>query len=490
MHVCSSFGSLLRLLLIFTVVLHPAIALSAAGRFVWAQRIGGVSGDTVEDIAVDERCNVYSVGFFTNRVDFDPGPGVTYVSAVDSDIYILKLDCSHAFQWVRTITTFGDFSVRSIAPDGAGNVYVAGFFQGAIGFPASEPLVESAGYYDIFISKWSESGRLLWVKTIGGSDTDQLMELVTDADGNSYFTGTFRGDVDFDPGLGELILTSGNTEATFVVKLSSSGELVWAKQIVGENSTRGRLIQVDDLSNVYTLGTFSGVVDFDPGPGQFLLDSGERGRRFLQKLDSSGGFLWATQLPSGTNILDMDSRNEHIYLVGDGKILPASTDGSQRRMASLQYSVHLSRWTSAGEMEWEKLFTGNQYGAALSVDLDAEGDIYIGGNFRGTYDFDPGDGEFVLESPGVESAFLTALNSDGEFLWAHKLLGTGYRNRWPVIRADGLGHIYIGGSFSGSLDFDPGDGEHLIHSESLDGFLLKLRTQEPGPLFLPSIISD
>jgi hypothetical protein len=62
-------------------------------------------------------------------------------------------------------------------------------------------------------------------------------------------------------------------EATFVVKFSRTGRFVWARQIDDAVSDAGAEIAVDGSGNVHIAGHFSGIVDFDPGPGVFNLPS-------------------------------------------------------------------------------------------------------------------------------------------------------------------------------------------------------------------------
>jgi uncharacterized repeat protein (TIGR01451 family) len=69
--------------------------LDASGTFQWAEVMGGStsSGCRGNAIAVDASQNVYVTGFFYGTVDFDPGIGVSNLTAVNTaDIYIVKLN--------------------------------------------------------------------------------------------------------------------------------------------------------------------------------------------------------------------------------------------------------------------------------------------------------------------------------------------------------------------------------------------------------------
>lgn len=69
----------------------------------------------------------------------------------------------------------------------------------------------------------------------------------------------------------------------------------WAKSFGGSGNDWGLAITTDPTGNMYTTGSFSGTVDFDPGPGSFTLTS-SGGDIFISKLDAAGNFVWAKKL--------------------------------------------------------------------------------------------------------------------------------------------------------------------------------------------------
>ncbi len=58
----------------------------------------------------------------------------------------------------------------------------------------------------------------------------------------------------------------------------------------GLTDEAGYSLSVDALGNVYTIGSFSGMADFDPGSGTFNLTSMGGYDIFVSKLDKSGNF--------------------------------------------------------------------------------------------------------------------------------------------------------------------------------------------------------
>jgi gliding motility-associated-like protein len=285
------------------------LKLDTDGNFVWAKSIGGNSfdGDESFAIATDAAGNVFTTGYFTEKVDFDPGPGIFNLDFTSgtctncSQIFILKLDTDGNFGWAKRGGGFGDSSGYGISVDASGNVLTTGYFwSNAFGAP-------STGTQDIFIVKHDNNGNQLWAKAFGDATDISFHEkgyaITTDASGNVYATGRYENTTDFDPGAGVFNLTAVDKMDIFVLKLDAAGNFVWAKSMGGVNSGTirdvGLGIGVDAAGNVYTTGGFSDTGDFDPGPGVFTLTAAI-GAIFISKLDSNGDFVWAGSMDGGS----------------------------------------------------------------------------------------------------------------------------------------------------------------------------------------------
>src|SRR4030095_16415708 len=94
----------------------------------------------------------------------------------------------------------------------------------------------------------------------------------------------------------------------FIFSLALSGlttqaqSLVWATQFKGGPASKhAEDIIMDAAGNVYTVGGFEGVVDFDPGPGVVSFNSGGFGTTdiFIVKQSPNGSLLWARQIGAG-----------------------------------------------------------------------------------------------------------------------------------------------------------------------------------------------
>ncbi|MBN8694353.1 MAG: SBBP repeat-containing protein [Bacteroidetes bacterium] len=123
---------------------------------------------------------------------------------------------------------------------------------------------------------------------------------------------------------------------------------------------------------------------------------------------------------------------------------------------------------------WAKKMGGLSNESGYAIALDASGNVYTTGYFEGTVDFDPGAGVFNLVSSGLSDIFIQKLDAAGNFVWAKKMGGTG-GDEGRGITIDASGNIVTVGSFSGTVDFDPGAGFfNLISGGGFDIFVHKL----------------
>src|ERR1700741_3170109 len=81
-----------------------------------------------------------------------------------------------------------------------------------------------------------------------------------------------------------------------IVTITNSQSFDWVKTAGGSYNDGGTSITTDASGNVYTIGTFSGTVDFHPGPGTSNLTSAGNLDVFIQKLDATGNFQWVRKI--------------------------------------------------------------------------------------------------------------------------------------------------------------------------------------------------
>lgn len=271
--------------------------LDSSGNLLWAVSAGSTGGDHVSALATDANGNVYAIGLFYGTVDFDPGPGVTSLTATSGDLFIWKLDAAGNFVWAQRYGSSPGEYPGDICIDGSGNILVSGSFYGTVDFdPGAGTYNMAAGnlYDDAFLLKLDASGNFVWAKKFGGSSgNDVAYGLDVDATGYPHITGSFNAAGDYDPGISTYTLTPLGSEDVFIVKLTPSGDFIWAKQVGDANFQVAYDMTLHPSGDVYVTGMFDGTVDFDPGAGSTVISSAGSGDIFILHLDSAGNFRWA-----------------------------------------------------------------------------------------------------------------------------------------------------------------------------------------------------
>ncbi len=267
----------------------------------------------------------------------------------------------------------------------------------------------------------------------------------------------------------------------FTLNAQSPG-FKWAKGMGANGGDNGNAIAVDLSGNVYTTGTFSNSVDFDPGPGTYSLTTVGNLDIFVTKFDASGNFLWARDI-GGLNYeyslsMALDASG-NIYITGHYQ---GTTDfdpgpGVYNLTSAAGTDIFIFKLDPSGNFVWAKSLGGTGYDYGESITIDAFGDIYTSGYFSGTGDFDPGPGTYNLVSNPVYDAFISKLDASGNFIWAKSIGGTSVDNIFSV-KTDPSGNVYCGGYFnSAAADFDPGPASYtLAPVGDYDAFILKLNS--------------
>ncbi|MCD6066742.1 MAG: hypothetical protein K0S33_1568 [Bacteroidetes bacterium] len=391
------------------------------GNFVWAKQISGAADEDAKSVKVDLQGNVYITGHFEGTVDFDPGPAIQDITTSNNfDTYVLKLNSAGDLVWVKTFLGFGNDYGTSLEVDDQGNVYHFGYTDNMIDLDpgTGSSMVSSNGGYDAILTKLDINGDFIWGKIFGSTFNDYGRHISLDDAGDIYLTGYFQGTVDFDPDAGVANLSSNGLLDVFVSKFSSAGSFLWAKNFGGAGQDYGQSIGVDKNGFVYTTGSFSGSVDFDPSAGMASGTSNGSGDIFIHKLDALGNFVWVKTLG------DVDA----------------------------------------------------DFGTSLGI--DSLGNVFIAGAYENYVDFDPGAGNANLFSqPAVSEGFILVLSEVGNFINC-KRMGGSNNDAVAALELDEAGTIYCTGYFYEQSDFESEqDSVYLTSGGDADVFIAKYKMQ-------------
>lgn len=226
-------------------------------------------------------------------------------------------------------------------------------------------------------------------------------------------------------------------------------------------------VVTDAAGNVYAAGYFEGTVNFGGGN----LTSAGLSDIFLVKFDAAGTHQWSQRFGGASSSQALAIAISPAGQVWIGGWLNGSVDFGGGVLASVGGDdVFLASFSSSGAHEFSQRFgdAGSQQCRALAV--DASGNVCITGFFAGSVDFGGG----ALVCAGTTDIFVARFNGSGAHQWSQRF-GDGTVGGVPPqvgesIAADAAGNVYLGGDFSGTVNFG---GGNLVCTGANDVFLAK-----------------
>jgi len=469
------------ILVVGVLLLSSWAAVGSAQSFAWSRAYGSSGFDQAIDVATDADDNVLVVGFFSSSVDFDPGVGeVSRTSNGATDMFVQKLDSAGNLVWVETFGGTGGDQAVCVDVDPAGNVYVGGAIRDTVGFGSGlgASLVTSEGSEDAFLLKLDADGNFEWVRSWGSANGDIVNGVAVNSAGNVVVGGWFSETMDLNPGVSVDAQTSAGETDIWVAQLDANGDFAWG-QVFGDTATDvARDVAIDESGNVLVVGDFRGAIDFDPGVVEVARTSAGNSDLFIQKLTTAGALDWVVTLGSTSNEVaygvTVDSSGS-IYSTGRfSSTVDFDPSGVESNLTASGSDAFVLKLASDSAFGWARRVGSNANEQGQSIAVDSLGNVYSGGIFRSTTNFDVGVSNFSLASAGNEDAYQLALDNAGNFLWATRVGGTladyGYG-----IAVDTQSSVVAVGYFQGTADLDPTDNiSNVATIGSLDGFAVKI----------------
>jgi hypothetical protein len=272
---------------------------------------------------------------------------------------------------------------------------------------------------------------------------------------------------------------------SIIISNSFAQNFQWASGFGSTSTDMGNAITTDRSGNVYTIGTFDGTFDFDPGASTFTMSSGTGQDIFISKLNSAGSFVWAKQFAGNStnmgNSIAVDN-NGNVYTTGNflgttdfdpgvGSYTFAATAGTN--------DIFISKLDASGNFIWAKQMVG-AVGAedSRSIVLDNYNNILITGVIQqGPCDFDPSStGTYTLSAVNGYDIFVGKYTTNGDLIWAKQLGGAGQFEYGFSVAVDAIGNVYSTGYFQSTGEFDPGVGVYNLTASGTtqDTYISKL----------------
>jgi len=299
--------------------------------------------------------------------------------AVDYHAYILKLNSDRSLAWQKI---FGGnyynkaYSIQQTTDDG---YIAAGYTSG-----------------DVYFLKLNSDGSLAWQKTFGGSGEDVAYSIQQTTDGGFIVAGCTSS---FGAGGYDI----------YILKLNSSGTLIWQKTFGGGFDDKVYSIQQTTDGGYIVAGYTDSF-----GAGGYDV--------YVLKLNSDGSLAW--QKTYGGNGYD---KAYSIQQTTDGGFIVAGYTES----FGAGGDVYILKLNSGGSLAWQKTFGGWSWDNAYSIQQTTDGGFIVAGC---TYSF----------GAGGYDVYVLKLNSDGSLAWQKTFGGKYYDGAYSIQQTTNSGFIVAG----------------------------------------------
>lgn len=204
---------------------------------------------------------------------------ITGTSRGGYDCWIVKLNSSGSITWQKNYGGYSNDVAASVLQTSDGGYIVAGYTQSG----GSGDVTGSAhGAYDYWVVKLNSSGGITWQKNYGGSGEDYAESIRQTADGGFIVAG-----YTYSSANGDVTGTSHGSLDYWVVRLDSSGDIVWQKNYGGSDSDKCHSVQVTADGGFLVAGHSGSSQSGDfTGVSKGGIDY------WILNLDSTGNIIW------------------------------------------------------------------------------------------------------------------------------------------------------------------------------------------------------
>lgn len=245
-------------------------------------RITITDNQFIGDIKADKYENLYITGSFKGTLVLGSN---TLVSLSNESGFVAKIDPTLTFVWSDKIGSSYKSTGYEIASLKEDFIYVTGIFDKDL--TLGTKTLTSTSISDLFVAKYnSGNGECLWAESFAKDSSTSFKEpsICMDTKGHVLVTGSFNGTLKIED---KLITSNIGNDDIFILKLLSTGKLIWAKSCGGSSGDRSFDIESDADENVYITGSFIGDSQFSPAT--VSSDGGDD--IFLSKFDKFGNLV-------------------------------------------------------------------------------------------------------------------------------------------------------------------------------------------------------
>ena len=348
------------------------------------------------------------------------------------------------WQWAQKAGGHHNEFGGGIDIDATGNSYVTAKFYDSISFGAIT--LSTPGLWSVYIAKYDVNGIVQWAKVAASSSANiNVNGICNDNFGHISITGLFLDSASFGNAIPVNLYSVADYDV-FLASYTSTGDLIWARSAGELGYDYGSNVSPDARGNLYITGEF-----------HISSYSGSAAKVFVAKYDSSGNNVWLNKAEQYGNFHqgnDIKTAPDGTsYVTGQFFDTLHFDTTAVLGAGNIEANIFILKMSDSGTVIWmQKGGAPTGYTSGNAIDIDAAGNVYITGFYRGTISL----GTFNLVGPGGISydVYIAKCDSNGNYVRVNKAKGPWDLDNGVRICTDKMGSVYIAGNFMDSMTFD------------------------------------
>ncbi|MBP9882139.1 MAG: T9SS type A sorting domain-containing protein [Chitinophagales bacterium] len=367
------------------------------------------------------------------------------------DYWVVKLNAAGDVEWENTIGGGNTDFLWTMDQTADGGFILGG--RSISGGGVGDKSESKIGNDDYWVVKLNAAGVVEWENTIGGLGYDLLFTVSQTIDGGYIIGGTSDSNISGDKTEARV----GNTDI-WVLKLNSSGSIVWQNDIGGLMN-----------ENIYSIE--------ETQDGGFIIggysDSGISGDKteanigftdyWVVKLDSAGGVVWDNTIggSSGDQLYSLQETDDGSYIVAGVSSSGISGDKTEVSKGGSDYWI--MKLSTSGSIIWQKTYGGLGSDLLYSNSITQTND---GGYIVGGYSISGNGGDKTEANNGSWDSWILKLDGAGNIEWQNTIGGPGSDYIFTAQQTQDGGYILGGYSYSGiggdKTEANIGDADYWV----------------------------
>ncbi len=320
----------------------------------------------------------------------------------------------------NTIDSYGNLYMSGSTSASNSSFATAGAHQNYI--PTSQYLCTNG-----IIVKFDPNGTRLWGTYYGGINYNDIRGIKADSQNNIVIAGRTQSPTNISTFGSHQENNQGGTDA-YIVKFNELGVRVWGTYVGGNSDDFAFGLDIDNLNNIYIVGgtsSVSGIAYNSNFQSQLFQSISGYGDAFIAKFDSTGTIIWSTYA-GGENFESFNAvvvKGNQIAAVGYTRSeTNISTNGvfQESIYPNGQIDGMIYKFSNNGNRLWSSYYGGDNIEEILSVEIDDDDNIYIGGQTASSSNMTT-SGSFQFSSQELYKGFFAKLSTIGARLWGSYL---------------------------------------------------------------------